>query len=170
MSVIVGVVSKGVVWMGADSAITDDQYITAPVTKKIRKVGKMLIGYAGDPAAGQLAFYANYPPITHLTLEHYLSVEFVKAINDMRQYIGLTLTDESHAEYLIGIQGRLFEITTSGSVLEYQSIAIGSGYQYALGSLHTTIGQQPGNRIRQAIQAAVNCSPFCTEPIELMTI
>ena len=76
---------------------------------------------------------------------------------------------EDDSDILIGAKGRLFEITTSDfGVIELTQAAIGTGYQYALGSLHSTVGQPALDRIASAMGAAVTHSPQCMGPIDIL--
>ena len=78
--------------------------------------------------------------------------------------------DENGADLLVGISGRLFEISTMDwSVGEYHTIATGSGFPYAMGSLHTSrFTDDPVWRIKEAVNAAIKYSPSCVGPIDIL--
>jgi hypothetical protein len=78
--------------------------------------------------------------------------------------------DENGADLLVGVAGRLFEISTMDwSVGEYHTIATGSGFPYAMGSLHTSrFTDDPGWRIKEAVSAAIKYSPSCVGPIDIL--
>ena len=76
---------------------------------------------------------------------------------------------EDDSDILIGAKGRVFEITTADfGVVELTEVAIGTGYQYALGSLHSTLGQPAGMRVSLAMGAAITHSPQCMGPIDIL--
>ena len=172
MTILVGIVNKGKVYMGADRAMSDAQFISALAKPKIRKVGPYLIGYAGSLGTGQLTTYAVYPEINTTNLESWMRIQFCGALQKAADEFKIDISnDENGADLLVGISGRLFEISTMDwSIGEYHTIATGSGFPYAMGSLHTSrFTDDPVWRIKEAVNAAIKYSPSCVGPIDILS-
>jgi ATP-dependent protease HslVU (ClpYQ) peptidase subunit len=77
--------------------------------------------------------------------------------------------DDSNAGFIIGVKGRVYEIDISDfQCVEYEEVSIGSGSSYAYGSLYTSIDLPAKARVEKAIQAAINYSPTCKAPIDIL--
>lgn len=174
MTVLAGLVHNGKVYIGADRGMSDDNFIASSITPKIRRVGPMIIAYSASRGTGQLIHFANYPEPRFNDLEGWLRVDFCEAIQKASEIFKIDInTKENGADILVGINGRLFDITTEDwSVSEYEYTAQGSGYAYAMGSLHTTnsLDIPPRTRVQMAIKASIKHSPECAGPIDVMSV
>jgi len=57
------------------------------------------------------------------------------------------------------------------SVAEYDMVANGSGYAYAMGSLFSTRDwDSPRNRVREAVKASIRYSPTCQGPVDTLVL
>jgi hypothetical protein len=86
---------------------------------------------------------------------------------------GISIDSTNDTDILIGIRGRLFELSpVDWSVAEVLETAIGSGGDFALGSLHTTkeFPATPEFRIEYALNAAIAYSPNCQGPIDILSV
>lgn len=174
MTVLAGLVHDGKVYIGADRGMSDDNFISTSLTPKIRKIGGMIIAYSASRGTGQLMHFANYPEPRLENLEGYLRIDFCDAIQKASEMFKIDInTKENGADILVGINGRLFDVTTEDwSVSEYDYTAQGSGYAYAIGSLHATnkLDIPPRTRVKMAIQAAIKHSPECEAPIDILSV
>lgn len=175
MTVIAGLVHNGKVYMGADRGMSDKRFVATSLTPKLRKVGPLLIGYSASRGTGQLIHFVNYPDVRDgIDLEAWLRLDFCEAIQKAADMFKVDInTEDNGVDMLVGVNGRLFEIGTEDwSVSEYNYIATGSGYPYALGSLYTTdaLDIPPKRRIQMAVNAAIKHSPSCEKPIDVMVI
>lgn len=175
MTVIAGLVDNGKVYLGADRGMSDKHFIASSLTPKLRKVGPLAIGYSASRGTGQLTHFVNYPDVrTGIELEAWLRLDFCEAIQKAADMFKIDInTAENGADILVGVEGRLFEIGTEDwSVTEYDYIATGSGYPYALGSLFTTnnLDIPPRKRIITAVKAAIKHSPTCEMPIDVVVV
>ena len=171
MTILAGLTHRGKVYMGADRAMSDSNFISPLAKPKIRKVGPYIIGYSGSLGTGQLTTYATYPHINIKNLEAWMRMSFCGALQKAADEYKIDINSEDNAaDLLVGIQGRLFEISTvDWSVGEYNMIATGSGYPFAMGSLHSTRHtDDPQWRIREAVGAAIKYSPSCVGPIDVL--
>lgn len=172
MTCIVGVSKNGVVYMGGDRGASDGSTILPLCRPKIIKHNDYLIGYAGSQGIGELAHFIPTPTITK-NIEKTLRTTFVKNLREaIEEYGNASLTDDNSTDWLVGVQGRLFEISSEDwSVCEFAETSIGSGNTIALGSLHTSRSwKDQEKRIRYSLHAAVEISPSCLGPIDIYSI
>ena len=172
MTCIVGIAKDGIVYMGGDRGASDGSTILPLCRPKIIKHNEYLIGYAGSQGIGELAHFIPTPPVTK-NIEKTLRTTFVKNLREaIEEYGNASLSDENGTDWLVGINGRLFEISSEDwSVCEFNETAIGSGNNIALGSLHTSrTWKDQEKRIKFSLQAAVDISPTCLPPIDILHI
>lgn len=172
MTCIVGIASDGVVYMGGDRGASDENIILPLYRPKVVQMNNYLIGYAGSQGIGQLAHMIDLPPIGK-NIERTLRTTFVKILrNAIEEYGNASTVDDNATEWLVGVDGRLFEISSvDWQVSEFAESAIGSGGPIALGSLHTSRNwKDQERRIKSALQAAVDVSITCLEPIDILYI
>ncbi len=178
MTVIAGLVHEGRVWLGADSAGSTSETITARADAKLFAVGSALIGCAGSYRGMQVARYAFKPPALPEGMDphEYMCTLFVDGLRGVWRAAGHAgRTNEiEHVEtqMLIGMHGRLWTVETDLQVGESLDSwnAVGSGGTLAIGSLHATahvvgLRDQPEARVRLALQAACHHSPSCGGPL-----
>lgn len=173
MTVIAGLAHEGKVYMAADRGMSDKGFIGSIVNHKIARSGDLLIGYSASMGTGQLAHLAQYPTPRYDNLEAWLRIEFCDALQKVTDLFKIDInTAENGADLLVGVGGRVFEVSTEDwSVAEYDTIATGSGFAYALGSLHSTRDwEDPRKRVREAVRAAITYSPSCQGPVDLLVL
>jgi hypothetical protein len=178
MTVIAGLVHEGRVWLGADSAGSNSETITARADAKLFVVGSALIGCTGSYRGLQVARYAFKPPALPEGMDphEYMCTMFVDGLREVWRaagHVGRT-SEIEHVEtkMLVGMHGRLWTVDTDLQVGESLApwAAGGSGELLALGSLHATahvvgLRDQPEARVRLALQAACHHSPSCGGPL-----
>ena len=172
MTCIVGIAKDGIIYMGGDRGASDSYTILSLSRPKVKQCGDYLIGFAGSLGIGELAHYIDLPPIGK-NIEKTLRTSFVKALkNAIEEYCNASHLDDNSTDWLIGVQGRLFEISSEDwSVAEFNETSIGSGNNIALGSLHTTRSwKDQEKRIKHSLQAAVDISPSCSGPIDILSL
>jgi ATP-dependent protease HslVU (ClpYQ) peptidase subunit len=173
MTCIVAISDNGKVYMGGDRGHSDSHTLVSSTQPKIFDVGSYLIGYAGNSGIGQAVIYNfEYPAVgkTHNIDRHMLKV-FIPALrlffkeNDIK----IPEDDENNAGFIVGVKGRVYEIDISDfQCIEYEEVSIGSGSSYAYGSLYTSIDLPAKDRVEKAIQSAINYSPTCKAPIDIL--
>jgi ATP-dependent protease HslVU (ClpYQ) peptidase subunit len=173
MTCIVAISDNGKVYMGGDRGHSDSHTLVSSTQPKIFDVGSYLIGYAGNSGIGQAVIYNfEYPAVgkTHNIDRHMLKV-FIPALrlffkeNDIK----IPEDDENNAGFIVGVKGRVYEIDISDfQCIEYEEVSIGSGSSYAYGSLYTSIDLPAKDRVEKAIQSAINYSPTCQSPIDIL--
>jgi ATP-dependent protease HslVU (ClpYQ) peptidase subunit len=79
---------------------------------------------------------------------------------------------DSEMSLLIGIKGKIYEHESDGlTMISYDKdyIVIGSGADYAMGSLHATRNHKdPKRRLALALDAACDLSTSCIGPVDFL--
>src|SRR5437899_4875919 len=132
---IVGLVEDGKIYLGGDSAGVAGYSLTVRKDRKVFRIGNVLIGGTSSFRMLQLLQYALKLPDydTNTNLDKYMATTFVDAIRQCFKdggYASKTNEQESGGRFLIGFQGRLFEIDSDYQVGEpldgYAAIGCGS--------------------------------------------
>lgn len=145
MTTIIGIVDKGVVYMGADGKATFGWIGKSASLPKIIKKDNMLIGVSGSPRALQLIEHMAEHP-AHDTekesnmaylVKHVLPVwhEVLKDSEFLQTKEG---QENTNSHILIGYRGELFMVDGVFSLFMSETgyDAIGSGSEVALGALY----------------------------------
>lgn len=179
MTCIVGLIDNKTVYLAGDSAATTGVVYTI-TNKKVFKRGECVLGYSGSMREMNLLHYAFTLPEhpTDMDTDQYLATRFVDALRTLFKDAGIA-TKQNEQEsmtgyFLVGYRGRLFQISSDYSVMEVASsyAAIGSGYEVALGSLHTTSEMflSSYERIVLALTAASRFCPGVRAPFHTETL
>jgi ATP-dependent protease HslVU (ClpYQ) peptidase subunit len=131
--------------LGADSQITDgDKRILSPSIPKIVKLGKYLLGVAGDARPGDLLAFNWKPPAYDGTDPvKFMGKKVIPSIITTFRANGYDHTKEGASySFLIVFAGNVFEVGDDLSMSQSSDglYGIGSGSAYALGAL---AGQLP---------------------------
>jgi len=161
MTCIVGVVEDGKVWIGGDSAGIDGYHLVIRSDPKVFRNGEFTIGYTSSFRMGQLLAHAFQPPKRHADQDvfAYMVTSFVNALRDCFKdggYAGKQNEREEGGTFLVGYEGRLFEIESDYQVGEALDgyAACGCGRSIAMGALCVTKGDRPAERVRVALEAS----------------
>lgn len=172
MTCIVGIAHDGEVYLASDRGLSDDDIITSMSAPKVRQNDKYLIGYADSPGTGQLLHWITLPTPPRNNVEKFMRTTFVNAVRKQLNDSGVDLKDGAHASFLIGVSGQLFFVdTTDWQVTECDYMSIGSGASIAMGSLYTTQSWKSAEkRAITAVSAAIELSPSCMGPVDVLSI
>lgn len=178
MTCIVGLVRKGEVWMGADSAGVGGLSLERRSDRKVQIVAKtFVIGFTSSFRMGQLLTVGFQPPQPRVgeDLMHFMVNDFVDAVRNRLKAGGYAERDkevERGGTFLVGYAGRLFKIEGDYQVGERIEgfNACGCGDDLALGSLYSTQGKDPRGRLMMALQAAEAFSAGVSGPFNVETL
>lgn len=175
MTVIVALADGDKIYLGGDSAVTSGYQQKIRAVPKVYKRNGFLIGGAGYMVVNQImAHITTIPPeLVDQTPFEYIVNEFLpefrKAVKSMGQMTICHSRESTGNVFLIAYKGKIFEIGSDMNVFESSDnyLAIGSGSEYALGSLHATekSGKSPKERVDMALQAAIKFDSFCASPV-----
>lgn len=168
MTCIVALSDMGTVYMAGDRSYSDGITIVAMQEPKIYTRENSIFGYAGNIGIGQaIAYEFNWPFIDEPEEIH---TTLVPRLRKFVKKLGVDIKEDD-SSLLIGNLGIVYEM----NLVDYQCVpvkmgAVGSGSQYALGSLHSTQDHMPEERVREALRAAIHYSPNCRTPIDFLVL
>lgn len=177
MTCVIGLIEKGRVYIGADSAAVAGWTRRKTLLRKVFRRGPFLIGYTTSFRMGQL-------------LEHQLQVvkqeenetdmaymvnRFIEATRSLlkeRGFAKVESNNESGGQFLVGYKGRLYSVESDFQVGEMAEgfDAVGSGSDYALGAMSALAKLPPKRRILRSLEIASEfnmgvCAPFVVRSI-----
>lgn len=167
MTCIVGLVADDTVLIGGDGLSSLDSQVSARGDPKVFTNGPLLLGCAGSFRVMQVLRYGLHVPeqADDLTEHAYLCAVVIPAIRAALRDAGCLDKDERGSdsmdcEALIGYRGRLSVLSSDFNVGEpvKDYHALGSGREYALGSLWSTVERAPDVRVTVALGVA---GEFC---------
>lgn len=166
MTCIVGIVDNGTIYIGGDRSASDEVSIISMKQPKVYVRDEWIYGYAGTIGEGQWMNYIDLPS-PEGDVERIIKTKVANLLHENMD----NCNSESDTSFIIGARGRLFEFSIQDwGVIEVEETSIGSGHQIAFGSLYTSIGREPIERIGTALGAAITYSPSCQGPIDILYI
>jgi len=180
MTCIVGLVEKGKVYMGGDSAGVHGNSIESRKDTKIFKNRDFLIGYTSSFRMGQLLRFKLKPQglKDKEDVYAYMCTNFVEAIRKVFKDGGYNKKEHDQDEggdFLVGFKGRLFHIYCDYQVGEQNDNydATGCGANLALGSLYTSNtmrNKTPNERLKMALEAAGKFNTGVSAPFNFQMV
>lgn len=171
MTVIVGIADKGKVYIGGDRGHSDSHTLVSSSQPKIFEVGQYIIGYAGNTGIGQAIVHNfPFPAVKSSNIYKHMTTVFIPQLRSfiIDNNIKLPESDDDNAGFIVGVKGKIYEIDLSDyQCVEYTEVAIGTGSSYAYGSIYNN-NNNPEERIRRGIEAAIHYSPSCSSPIDIL--
>ena len=172
MTCIAALVDKGNVYMGGERGYSDTHNILSSTQPKISTHGLYLFGYSGNSGVGQAVKYNfDFPAIKIANIDKHMGSVFIPALRSFFEdsKIALPPNEEDSAGFLVGIKGKVYEVDTFDfQCVEYEMVSIGSGSGYAMGSLYSTSHLPPVDRITTSINSAIEYSPSCLGPVDIL--
>ena len=160
MTCIAGIIKDGKVYIAGERGASEGNYIVAVDRPKIWKNGPYLFGFAGTFDA-QIIQHNFNPPTPEGNLDKFMHTKFLKSLKSFYNEWEIGGKD-SEMSLLIGIKGKLYEHESDGlTMISYDKdyIVIGSGADYAMGSLHATRNHKdPKRRLALAVGCAIEFS------------
>lgn len=184
MSVVVGIVANGRVYIGSDSQITSGGTKKShhhPNNRKIwhpdRRV-ELLMGSVGQYKGINVVKSINGIIDQQTLLENSINYNYVykhisrkifEAMEEVKLIDSKDINPKMFNEFLFANNHELYSIGSDGSVIQIEDfVAIGSGSFEATGSLLSTEGEDPAKRVTKAIQAAIDSDIYVGYPIVIM--
>ncbi|MFC8658467.1 hypothetical protein ACFUCT_25170 [Streptomyces parvus] len=171
MTVIAGLVHKGRVHLGGDSAGVSGLSIAIRRDPKVFRNGPYVVGFTTSYRMGQLLQHAFQPPHPTGDLHRFMVTTWTDALRTCLKDGGWARKDseqEQAGTFLVGIHGRLYSVWDDYQVAEHADgyAAVGCGDDLALGALHATaaLGLSPRRRLTAALAAAEHHSAGVAGP------
>lgn len=175
MTAIAGVVHKGRVYIGGDSAGVGGWDLQIRADAKVFTNGPMVMGFTTSFRMGQVLRYAFTPPPfpEHGDVDHYMVLDFINAVRKALKDAGFATTEngaEQGGTFLVGFKGRLYRIEADYQVgiPADDYTAVGAGDNQALGVLYATEDMEPKKRIKLALSAAEHFSAAVRGPFHIV--
>jgi hypothetical protein len=161
MTCVVAIADGLSVYMGGDAASADESgsFVSSRKEPKIFIRDDYILGFAGSFRFGKVVEHLFIPPKPDLTnLDKFFNTVFVDALREVCEGAKVDPSSEDDSsEMLVGVGGRLFEFCNDWHFGEDVNNfnAIGSGANYAMGSLYSTRRlKSQGARIKLALESA----------------
>ena len=171
MTCIAGIMKDGKVYLAGERGASESNYIVPIDKPKIWKNGPYIFGYAGT-FDSQIVQYNFIPPTPEGNVDKFMHTKFLKSLKSFYNEWDIGGKD-SEVSLIIGIKGKLYEHDAEGvTIISYDRdyLAIGSGADYALGSLHATRNHKdPKRRLALALDAACILSTSCIGPVDFLS-
>lgn len=176
MTIITGLVDKEskIIYMGEDSAGVDSLYgLRQRKDPKVFINGDFIIGYTSSFRMGQLLRFKFKPSKITVGMDayEYMCTFFIDEVRSTLKEGGFTEVNnniESGGTFLVGFNGRLFEIEDDFQVAECITNynACGCGESVAMGSLYSTeyLVKEPEERIKIALEATCRFNAGVRDP------
>lgn len=178
MTCVAALVYGDTIFMGADSAGVDGGFnLTVRADQKVFINGDYIIGFTSSFRMGQLLRYSFKPPKfrpDEKELYEFMVTNFVDAVRKCLKeggYVQVKDGEEAGGCFLVGTQGRLFQIESDFQVGESMQTfdAVGCGRAYALGAFSATHAMDPEKRVRLALEIAEKWSAGVRGPFIILT-
>lgn len=183
MTTIAAVQGDGWVVLGSDSRVSSDEdgriYTMSKTTGKVVRNGEYLIGAAGDLRAINILTYVFKPPVlprANTNLNRFMTSTFIPALRTCFEENGIGKDGAHDSDIIVAVRGRVFEIGGQYEWCEDTKgiYAVGSGSNYALGSLYTTVGknlevEDARKFVKLAIEIAASLDSGTGLPITIYT-
>lgn len=175
MTCIVGIAENGKVYIGGDSAGVAGLDLTVRADEKVFKNDECLFGFTSSFRMGQiLRFSFDIPSRAEKTDDYkYLVTTFIDAVRSSLKSGGYATTKdggEQGGTFLLGYRGKLYTIEgdyqVAAAVDGFSSC--GCGDAIARGSLFSTTGKPPIERIEIALKAAERFSAGVRGPFLIL--
>lgn len=172
MTCIAAVIQDGIGYIAGERGASTDSTIMRIAEPKVWSVNGYLIGYYGTFATEKLKFNFNPTPVGNNDLLTFMNSQFIEELHEA--YETCHINPHEDTELLIIAGGKIFVHNSedmSMTMYDTDFFAQGSGADYAMGSLHTTSAfeMEPEVRLIAAMEAAVDFSPTCIGPIDIIT-
>lgn len=174
MTCIVGLVDKGNVYIGGDSAGVSSLSISIRADEKVFINGPFIMGFTTSFRMGQLLRYKFTPPKQTIDVDDmkYMVTEFIDSCRKCFVDNGFgTAKGDDGGNFLVGYNGCLYNIDVDFQVgiPVNQFDAVGSGEDLALGAMFATKKiKKPEDRIKMALEAASAFNAGVAPPFRIL--
>ena len=169
MTCIVGIEHNGAVYMAGDRSLClgPDQHGLCR-QPKVRKVGGLVMGCAGDSQACDLALTWTPPPYPSRVQPYPWLVHIViPALWD-------AMGSKPDVQVMLGLAGELYQLDSSGGCWSdprgYGAIGVDAAACAALAIMSCGGWSTPKRRLTAALKAAAEVCPWCREPFDFVRV
>jgi ATP-dependent protease HslVU (ClpYQ) peptidase subunit len=162
------------IYMAGDRGASDDGTILSLTAPKVWKLGPYLIGYAGSMDGERMRYNFN-PDIPDIKdTDKFMQTKFIKQLRKFYTDWWVDTGKDSDFGLIIAVRGQIYEHSSEDMSLSKYNLdylEMGSGSEYAYGYLKATEkSKDPRKRAHGAVSAAIQFSPSCMGPIDVVSI
>lgn len=180
MTCIVGLVDKGNVYIGGDSAGVAGLSISIRDDEKVFTNGPFIIGFTTSFRMGQLLRYKFDPPKQTVGTDDvkYMTTDFIDAVRKCFAENGFGSmnpgSDNNGGQFMVGYNGKLYVVHSDFQLgipnAGYDSL--GCGYDLALGAMYATskTTKKPEDRVKLSLEAAAKFSGGVAPPFKILKL
>lgn len=179
MTCIIGLIDNNTVYLGSDSRTSSNGFKFPGNHTKIFSQNGILFGICGNVRYNDIIRYRLEIPYQHEDVSdiEYLCTDFIDSLRFALESAKYSKEENNissvpfESMILLGYKNKLYSIFHDYSILEFNDYyAIGSGSDFALGSLETSrnLGISPRKRIELALEAACKFSVGCAPPFNII--
>lgn len=175
MTCIVGIVKKGQVTIGGDSAGVEGYDVTIRKDAKVFRIGEFIFGCTSSFRMIQIIRFSFKPPVLKKGRDifEYMCTDFVNELRKCLKDGGFARKDsevESAGCFLVGYKNRLFSIESDYQVGEPVDgrASVGCGSSFALGALDVLDGL-PEEIVKSALKVSTKRSAGVRPPFILLS-
>ena len=173
MTCIVGLVDKGSVYIGGDSAGIAGLSISIRADEKVFSNGPFIMGFTTSFRMGQILRYKFDPPQQTVKQDDmtYMVTSFIDAVRQCFANNGFGDKEATRGgNFLVGYKGKLYNIESDFQVgVPAEAFdAVGCGSDLALGALYASKGKTPEQRITLGLGAAAFFNAGVAAPFLIM--
>jgi hypothetical protein len=176
MTVIVGLVDNGNVYIGGDSAGVAGLSVSIRADEKVFHNGPFIIGITSSFRMGQLLRYRLDAPkqTTNQTDMEYMVTDFIDAVRKCFADggFGTTAANSDHVggTFLVGYNGSLYHIGSDFQVGQplWKYDSVGCGSDIAKGSLFSSKEKSPEVRLKLSLEASAAFSGGVLAPFYIV--
>lgn len=168
-----GLVSKGKVYMGGDSAGASGWLVRPLQNPKVFKVGPFIIGGTGSVRMSNvLQYHLKVQPQDGESDHEYMVRQFAEAVRATLKEHGVAKIDNNVEEggtFLVGYRGHLYWADSDFQITEHTDgyDACGCGQEFALGAMMALEGLPPKKRVKRALEIAAHFSGGVLPPFQV---
>lgn len=174
MTVIIGLVAEdGLVYMGADSALSNSYELIACANRKVFQVGPFLMGVCGSARVADVLRHAFVPPKHPRGMDagRYMRTVLLDAMRECFRKSGMYEThqpEQVDGDVLIAYKRGLY-VLQGGDLHIHETVddfvAIGSGGSVANGAMAVSHGIPAAKRVKAALEASERYTPSVRRPL-----
>jgi ATP-dependent protease HslVU (ClpYQ) peptidase subunit len=177
MTCIVGLLDKGDIYIGGDSAGVAGYSLSVRSDHKVFIRDEFIMGFTSSFRMGQLLRYRLYLPKIGKDRDifDFMVTDFIDAVRECLKKGGYARKEhevESGGCFIVGYRSRIFIIDSDFQVGEnnYDYAAVGCGEDIALGAMYANQKRPPRERITQALSAAEQFSAGVRRPFTILKL
>jgi 20S proteasome alpha/beta subunit len=173
MTCIVAARQADKIYMAGDRGASESNLIMSLTSPKVWKYGEYIFGYCGSMDGDRMKYNFKPPTPKGDDLDKFMYTDFLIALRVFYENWWVDVSNDSDFGLLIGIRGKIYEhnaVDMSLNQYMHDYVAMGSGSEYAYGSMYSTENlKDTRKRVLKAVSAAIKFSTSCQGPVDIVS-